>query len=55
MDQSYYRLIGAARALEIAHDEYGWILAENAEKKLPGWLELTCPERKSASLPHQHG
>ncbi|MGW1909749.1 hypothetical protein ACWCQS_02990 [Streptomyces sp. NPDC002076] len=43
IDDSYYRLLGARRAYEIAHGEYGWRLAENAERHLPTWLELRCP------------
>ncbi|GHA18958.1 hypothetical protein GCM10010389_66010 [Streptomyces echinoruber] len=54
MDQSYYRLIGARRALEIAHNEYGWILDES-ESKLPFWLELTCPARKDTRTSKQSG
>ncbi|GHA18943.1 hypothetical protein ACFOOM_04665 [Streptomyces echinoruber] len=43
---SYFRLLGARRAFGIAHNEFGWVLAENAEAKLPGRLELTCPKKK---------
>ncbi|WP_330338330.1 hypothetical protein [Streptomyces sp. NBC_00557] len=43
IEQSYYRILGARRAYEIAHGEYGWRLAENAERHLPTWLELRCP------------
>ncbi|MEV6112347.1 hypothetical protein AB0L59_07405 [Streptomyces sp. NPDC052109] len=43
IEDSYYRLLGARRAFDIAHGEYGWRLAENAERHLPTWLELRCP------------
>jgi hypothetical protein len=43
IDDSYYRLLGARRALDIAHNEFGWVLADGAETKLPGWLQLRCP------------
>ncbi|MFI1366095.1 hypothetical protein [Streptomyces griseochromogenes] len=42
IEQSFYRVLGARRAYEIAHGEYNWRLAENAEKHLPTWLELRC-------------
>lgn len=45
VDDSYYRLLGAHRAWEIAHHEYGWELADGADAKLPGWLDLRCPVR----------
>ncbi|MEU6353454.1 hypothetical protein ABZ896_29710 [Streptomyces sp. NPDC047072] len=43
VDDCYYRLLGARRALEIAHGEFGWVLVEGAEAKVPGWLRLRCP------------
>ncbi|MFI0240958.1 hypothetical protein [Streptomyces sp. NPDC016845] len=43
VDDSYYRLLGARRAWEIAHHEFGWELADGADAKLPGWLDLRCP------------
>ncbi|WP_330459287.1 hypothetical protein OIB37_21840 [Streptomyces sp. NBC_00820] len=43
VEAGYYRLLGARRAYEIAHTEYSWLLAENAEKHLPAWLQLRCP------------
>ncbi|MFF7548067.1 hypothetical protein ACFZCU_31175 [Streptomyces canus] len=43
IDDCYYRLLGARRALEIAHNEFGWVLADAGEKKLPVWLQLRCP------------
>jgi hypothetical protein len=42
IEDNYYRLLGARRAFDIAHNEFGWLLAENAEAKLPRWLELRC-------------
>lgn len=44
-DDSFFRLIGAGRALDIAGSEFGWVLAPGAEKDLPTWLRLRCPER----------
>ncbi|MER8059156.1 MULTISPECIES: hypothetical protein [unclassified Streptomyces] len=43
IEDSYYRLLGARRAFAIAHDEFGWVLCENAERDLPERLELRCP------------
>ncbi|MEU1479249.1 hypothetical protein [Streptomyces sp. NPDC005760] len=43
LDDCYYRLLGARRALGIACDEFGWVPVDGVEKKLPGWLQLRCP------------
>lgn len=43
IDDCYYRLLGARRALDIACNEFGWVPADGFEKKLPGWLQLRCP------------
>ncbi|MFK4103435.1 hypothetical protein ACI2L1_25830 [Streptomyces sp. NPDC019531] len=43
IDDCYFRLLGARRALDIAHNEFGWVLVDGAEKKAPGWLQLRCP------------
>ncbi|GAA5066603.1 hypothetical protein GCM10023336_48450 [Streptomyces similanensis] len=44
IDDSYYRLLGARHAFDIAHNEYGWVLAENAERSMPDLLDLRCPD-----------
>ncbi|WP_328780119.1 hypothetical protein OHQ89_15435 [Streptomyces canus] len=43
VDDCYYRLLGARRALDIAHNDFGWVSADGFEKKLPEWLQLRCP------------
>ncbi|MFF4601158.1 hypothetical protein ACFY12_00160 [Streptomyces sp. NPDC001339] len=43
IDDSYYRLLGEGRALEIAHNEFGWVPVDRVKEKLPGWLQLRCP------------
>ncbi|MEU6395104.1 hypothetical protein [Streptomyces sp. NPDC046939] len=45
IDDSYYRLLGARRAWEVAHYGFGWELAADVEGKLTGRLDLRCPRR----------
>ncbi|MFJ9151546.1 hypothetical protein ACIRP7_26600 [Streptomyces sp. NPDC102270] len=43
VDDCYYRLLGARRALDIAHNEFGWVPTDGFEKKLPDRLQLRYP------------
>ncbi|WP_309051434.1 hypothetical protein, partial [Streptomyces sp.] len=46
VDDSYYRQIGATRALQIAR-EYGWHLPEDTARYAPTWLVLRRPAEPS--------
>ncbi|MFF9311185.1 hypothetical protein ACF1BS_09780 [Streptomyces sp. NPDC014748] len=46
IDDSYYRPLGARRAVGIARSEYGRVLADNTERSLPGRLRLRCPDAR---------
>ncbi|MET7286172.1 hypothetical protein [Streptomyces sp. NPDC005573] len=42
VEDCHYRLLGARQAFTIAHDAFGWVLSDDADRHLPTWLLLRC-------------